>query len=1073
MAKDSNKNPTIESNPHHRKKKPLIIIMTVLAILLMLGSIALLYKNRKIIANRYSKSPDFDIDSVLLKVLLKENEYVTKEIRIMNTAQEEIEFAITTNLPDIIKFESRKISLKPGQTRIMDINFTSFDEGQNIVQQPGVYVGKLSVKSQNLQKELLTVVEIESKDTLFDLNLNPAALDRKAKQGSEIPIEVKVFNLQGIDIGNVDVDYSIKDINSNSITTESENVIVKNHASYFKTISIPKSLNPGSYVFTAKAKFGDSIGTSSYVFEVEGPEKIASFYDFCRNSALCIGLSFTSVLLFLAILAYAYFFFGAFIYEKINGLSAMRRKASDLDSILRQEVSRQRKRMHEMKQKFEEEEKSLEREREEELKKIEEERNWIRKQKKGEKQKFWEEKKFLEYKREEERKRIEEERNKIRKQKDEERQKFEEEKKGIEIEKDFIRKQEEQKSREQRALLKQKTEDYKKRKALEELKKKEEERQKFEEEKKALVRQKEEELKRIELERNRIIKQKEEERQKFEEEKKALEFKREEERKKIEEERNWIKKQKEEERQKFWDEKKRIQIEKDFIRKQEGQKSREQMVLLNQKTEDYKKRKALEELKKKEEERQKFEDEKKALVRQKEEELKRIELERNRIIKQKEEERQKFEDEKKRIQIEKEFVRKQEEQKSREQRALLKQKTEDYKKRKALEELKKKEEEKQNAKLKKDRRKEELEELAAKVKETGTQIASLTNELGKLQQQKNILWEKDTKIRQNALDIEDAIKKKVDEISSIDEERSASESKVISELKESRSKLTMEGKQKAAKLKEFEKNATARRQELLKGLKIELSAMDKENRKKAGQVRTKEIEAMLRKEKGSFRQELSAAQNETKNRISQLQLELKILPKDFSRKKREAEKTLIAFNVQKKQVHSAIRAFKKESDDNLKKFEAANSRMVQLRKERLELSNELSQRRQEEEKNRGFFSKLFGSKKDTMLDEIEEEKLIDASEDLKADISKIGEKGVIARLEEAEFADPKLVSGKSRSLRRYYKLLKAAHAAFAGNDLRKAKEIYTKARDIYIDMEYSEKKEVHQELMKLYRKLTE
>ena len=45
----------------------------------------------------------------------------------------------------------------------------------------------------------------------------------------------------------------------------------------------------------------------------------------------------------------------------------------------------------------------------------------------------------------------------------------------------------------------------------------------------------------------------------------------------------------------------------------------------------------------------------------------------------------------------------------------------------------------------------------------------------------------------------------------------------------------MEGKQKAAKLKEFEKNATARRQELLKGLKIELSAMDKENRKKEGQ----------------------------------------------------------------------------------------------------------------------------------------------------------------------------------------------------------------------------------------------
>src|SRR3989338_5693820 len=54
-----------------------------------------------------------------------------------------------------------------------------------------------------------------------------------------------------------------------------------------------------------------------------GPEIDSSFVQFCRNSVLCLGLSITTILLIFALIAYFYFFVGAFIYEKITGMSVI------------------------------------------------------------------------------------------------------------------------------------------------------------------------------------------------------------------------------------------------------------------------------------------------------------------------------------------------------------------------------------------------------------------------------------------------------------------------------------------------------------------------------------------------------------------------------------------------------------------------------------------------------------------------------------------------------------------------------------------------------------------------------
>ena len=328
-------------HPKHRIRKPLIFFIATLMLILILGSSLFILQNKAYLIKKAGlKEAKFDIDQILIKVLIRSNEYIEKQIRIMNTGNELTKIDVEAlGLEDLVKIDSNSFALKPGQTKVVALNFSSYISEQKIEQQPGIYVGKLLVKSEDASKEIPIVVEIETKNVLFDMNLNPIAFERKVKQGSETTIEVRLFNLESIESTNVDVEYFVKDMNGNTILTESETVVVKTQASFFKTISIPKNLKPGSYTFAAITRFGNSIGTASYLFEVTGPEVEASFVQFCKNSILCLGVSLTTILLLFALMAYFYFFIGAYLYERITGVITIpRKRKEEMEEVVKEKA---------------------------------------------------------------------------------------------------------------------------------------------------------------------------------------------------------------------------------------------------------------------------------------------------------------------------------------------------------------------------------------------------------------------------------------------------------------------------------------------------------------------------------------------------------------------------------------------------------------------------------------------------------------------------------------------------------------------------------------------------------------
>src|SRR3989344_1679888 len=328
----------VGTNPHHHTKhkirKPLFAMILVLVLLLILGGALFFIQNKSYLLSRTATAePDFEIDQILLKILVRSGEFIEKQLRVMNIGNSESPISIeVSELYDLVRADSNSFVLKPGQTKIVSLNFSSIVPEQKIEQQPGVYIGRLTVISQKAKREIPVVIEIETKNVLFDMNLNPVALERRVAQGSETTIEVRLYNLESIDSQNVDVEYFVKDMNGNTIVTESETVVVKTQASFFKTISIPKNLRTGPYVFAAKSKFGTSVGTASYLFDIIGPETDQSFVQFCKDSVLCLALSLTTVLLLIALIAYVYFFIGVYLYERFAGAVRLKRPKEEKEA---------------------------------------------------------------------------------------------------------------------------------------------------------------------------------------------------------------------------------------------------------------------------------------------------------------------------------------------------------------------------------------------------------------------------------------------------------------------------------------------------------------------------------------------------------------------------------------------------------------------------------------------------------------------------------------------------------------------------------------------------------------------
>ena len=255
----------------------------ILIVILLVGVVGYFYFDVSFLGKKKS----FDINNALLKVVVIEGKNTSKLLEVIS--YKDNEFGILSDL-DFVQISEMQFSLKEGEEKEIEVLFNS--EGLD----PGVYFGELVLSNGEVFR-IPVIMEVESEDILFDGNINVPLEYVNVYSGENMVIENKLFNLENIGIENIEVTYLVKSLSGKVIFYDEENIAVGSQLLNTKVITIPEDAEIGSYVFSSVIKYKNSVGTSSYLFEVK--EKV--FYNFEGNLPMFSVVIFLIGLIFFII----------------------------------------------------------------------------------------------------------------------------------------------------------------------------------------------------------------------------------------------------------------------------------------------------------------------------------------------------------------------------------------------------------------------------------------------------------------------------------------------------------------------------------------------------------------------------------------------------------------------------------------------------------------------------------------------------------------------------------------------------------------------------------------------------
>lgn len=214
-------------------------------------------------------SANFDLNSLLLKVSLKQGDSLNRTLSVAKGEGQEI-FLSVVNVKGVSLSQDKFIL--GGETRTVDVIFNSSDLKE------GIYIGSIKINDATDIMYLPVIFEVESSDLFYDINLDVTPKYSEVAPGDKLVAQVKIFDLtsggtqEGLGPSTVNIDYNIYSFEGNLVQSESESLIVDRQAQVTKTIFFPESIGEGYYVFSAVVRHSSSVGISSYLFSISKPQ---------------------------------------------------------------------------------------------------------------------------------------------------------------------------------------------------------------------------------------------------------------------------------------------------------------------------------------------------------------------------------------------------------------------------------------------------------------------------------------------------------------------------------------------------------------------------------------------------------------------------------------------------------------------------------------------------------------------------------------------------------------------------------------------------------------------------------
>ncbi len=274
------------------------------------------------------KKDGFVVDSTLLKVVLKEDATYTGEIKISNTEDSSKYFEIEImGLENLVSIDTTKFTLSLEEIKKLNVEFSNRENLEK-----GIYLGKLKISDSETVKIVPIVVELESKNVLFDSGISLFPIE-KVEPGGVLNTEIKIVNFIRLEEKIIDVNYFIRDFENYEIFSETEKIDVAEKLDITKTFKLPNDIPKGDYIFGVIVESEGSIGTHSAPFKVGGTGFFSSIKD----------MDFTSSeqIYFIGFLVVVAFIFIIFYLEK--------RHMKDIVDIQAKEINRINKKVKDKK----------------------------------------------------------------------------------------------------------------------------------------------------------------------------------------------------------------------------------------------------------------------------------------------------------------------------------------------------------------------------------------------------------------------------------------------------------------------------------------------------------------------------------------------------------------------------------------------------------------------------------------------------------------------------------------------------------------------------------------------------
>lgn len=241
------------------------------------------------------KNFSFDIDKI--KVLLEAGEVRTKYMIINNTGDVDLSVLLSYYLPSIansIKIDPESFDLKPGETKMVGVDIIV---KENII--PDLYIGKILIKAGGVEKEISIIIEVLSKEHLFDVIVEIPKKFSEISAGEDIIANIKLFNVMRLGKVDVEVEYDIRDFEGNIITFDSETIAIENQANFVKSLKIPDDAKEGNYLFYVRVNYAGKIASSSESFIIKKGQR---FFDMSFLASIFVLVSVGILIIILLIL---------------------------------------------------------------------------------------------------------------------------------------------------------------------------------------------------------------------------------------------------------------------------------------------------------------------------------------------------------------------------------------------------------------------------------------------------------------------------------------------------------------------------------------------------------------------------------------------------------------------------------------------------------------------------------------------------------------------------------------------------------------------------------------------------